>query len=57
MQPTDWETDMNALRSIGYAGPLTMEVVYPTDEGAVEFMKKCYDRCDRLRKILHGEKQ
>ena len=54
---TDWETDMNTLRSIGYAGPLTMEVVYPTDEGAVEFMKKCYDRCDRLRKILHGEKQ
>ena len=54
---TDWETDMNALRSIGYAGPLTMEVVYPTNEGAVEFMKKCYDRCDRLRKILHGEKQ
>ena len=52
----DWESAMGALREIGYRGPLTMEVVYPTDETAGAFMKKCYEACNRLREYLRAGK-
>ena len=51
----DWESAMGALREIGYNGPLTLEVVYPTDETAGAFIKKCYERCSKLREMLTAE--